>query len=156
MYPFFLGEIDYVRNCAQQLPSYVHSASCNLYRLRTEPPGKASDAVPDCGGNSEELNSSERNLLIQSEWVGRYKSSQMAKKQREDPHIGTILRYLERSGERPNRDKIAFESPAVRNLWLLWPLLEISLGVLYKRLLRNDGRVDYQLSVTYGTCTACY
>ena len=55
----------------------------------------------------------------------------MAKMQREDSHIGTILRYLERSGERPNRDKIASESPAVRNLWLLWPLLEISHGVLY-------------------------
>ena len=83
-----------VWNCVQQLPSYVHGASCNHYRLRTEPPGEASDAVLDCGGNSEKWNSSDRNLLIQSEWVGGYKSSQMAKMQKEDPHIGTILRYL--------------------------------------------------------------
>ena len=53
-----------------------------------------------------------------SNWVGSYSSSELAKMQSEDPNIGLLLKWKLQSEDRPCRDKVAAESPAVSSLWL--------------------------------------
>ena len=81
-------------------------------------------------------------------WVGGYTSEEMSKLQRADPDLRIILELLTESSQRPSRDRIARESPATRNLWLLWQQLVLKDGVLFKRWETPDGtRSHLQLVV---------
>ena len=53
-----------------------------------------------------------------SDWIGSYSASELAKTQWDDPDIGIVLKWKWQSDERPSRDIVAAESPAVRSLWL--------------------------------------
>ncbi len=44
-----------------------------------------------------------------------------------------VINWLTNSKERPSRDIVAAESPAVRNLWLSWDQLVLHGGILYKK-----------------------
>ena len=46
--------------------------------------------------------------------------------------LGKIIVWLKESKQRPNRDQVAAESPAVRHLWLQWEQLKLIDGILHK------------------------
>jgi len=69
----------------------------------------------------------------------------MATLQANDPDVGTVLKWFCSSDGRPNRDIVAGYSPAVRNLWLHWDLLNVIDGVLFKRHVASDGSESMQL-----------
>ena len=66
--------------------------------------------------------------------------------QRDDPNIGVLYEDI-LAGVRPGRDKIAAESPVVRNLWLCWDLLVLRNGVLYRKIVGKDKGDILQLVV---------
>ena len=53
--------------------------------------------------------------------------------QRRDEDLAPIIRGLEESSERPNRQEVASESPVAKHLWQQWPLLRIEDGILQRR-----------------------
>ena len=98
-------------------------------------------------GTSEEgesSNSENDEIVFQfSNWVGSYSASELVKMQSEDSDIGCILKWKEQFKERPCRDKIAAESPAVRSLWLQWSQLFVQNGVLFRKWTSEDSSLCY-------------
>ncbi|MCG8033309.1 MAG: DDE-type integrase/transposase/recombinase [Candidatus Thiodiazotropha taylori] len=98
------------------------------------------------GTSSGEQNSSSENseeMYQFSNWVGSYSALELAKMQSEDPDIGLFLKWKLQFKDRPCRDKIAAESPAVRSLWLQWSQLFVQNGVLFRKWISVDSTLSY-------------
>ena len=65
-------------------------------------------------------------------WVGGYSRKDMSEMQEADSCVGKIIVWLKESKQRPDRDQVAVESPAVRHLWLQWEQLKLIDGILHK------------------------
>jgi len=59
--------------------------------------------------------------------------------QRNDPHIGFIIRQFENNECQPAWDIVALESDTVKALWAQWPRLSIRDGLLKRRFETPDG-----------------
>ncbi len=70
---------------------------------------------------------------VGSTWAGGYTKAQLVALQEADADLGKVMAWMEESGHRPPRDRVAAESPVTRHLWLLWDQLQLTGGVLYKR-----------------------
>ena len=98
-------------------------------------------------GTSEEgegSNSENDEIVFKfSNWVGSYSAYELAKMQSDDSDIGCLLQWKQQFTERPCRDKVAAESPAVRSLWLQWPQLFVRNGVLFRKWTSADSSLCY-------------
>lgn len=75
-------------------------------------------------------------------------STQIAKAQSEDPHIGKILKRFVNNQEKPKWEEISMESVPVKTLWAQWKRLEVRDGVLHRKWEDESGkRITYQLLV---------
>lgn len=91
---------------------------------------------------------SEKNVFRQPSYMQSYSATDLAKIQKNDPEVGTVIKWISDSMERPSRDVVASNSPFVRHLWLLWPQLRLVDGVLYKLWYpKLKGQTFYQLIV---------
>ena len=61
-----------------------------------------------------------------------YTSVDLAKLQKNNPEVGTVIKWLEENHDRPPRETVTSQSPLIRHLWLLWSQLVLIDGVLYK------------------------
>ncbi len=93
-----------------------------------------------CDDNSE---TSEKVTYQFSNWVGSYTSEELAKLQMNDPDISSILSWRIKSADRPSRDVIAAESPAIRCLWLQWPQLFVKNGMLFRKCVVTNETKSY-------------
>ena len=66
-------------------------------------------------------------------YITGYSRTDLAKIQKNDPEVGTVIKWKELNEERPTRESIASESPFTRHLWLLWDQLILIDGILYKQ-----------------------
>ena len=105
----------------------------------------AGGLFPNGTPGDEPSTSSENSEVVYqfSNWVGSYSASELAKMQSEDPDIGILLKWKLQSEDRPCRDKVAAESPAVRSLWLQWSQLFIQNGVLFRKWISVDSTLSY-------------
>ena len=71
-----------------------------------------------------------------------YSYGDVQKMQQEDSDLKYIQRWFE-DGKRPDRDKVASYSPAVRYYWLQWENLTRQNGVIYMKWFNNKGKVDH-------------
>ncbi len=78
-------------------------------------------------------------------WIDGYTAEEIKKLQRDDSDLFKIIGWLEESTSRPDKDHINLrhESPAVRNMYLLWKQLLIKDGVLYKKWETTDHTRSY-------------
>ncbi len=65
-------------------------------------------------------------------WAGGFSASELADLQKQDPVLGKVIAWFD-TEERPTRDEVAGESPAVRYYWLSWDQLVLEQGILYRR-----------------------
>ncbi|MCG8112852.1 MAG: RNase H-like domain-containing protein [Candidatus Thiodiazotropha taylori] len=93
---------------------------------------------------SEQMQSQNSEVVYNfSNWVGSYSETELAKMQLADPDIGTVLSWKLQSQNRPSRDKVAAESPAIRNLWLQWQQLFVQNGLLFRKWVSADSTSSY-------------
>ena len=71
------------------------------------------------------------NFKMPSYFFG-YTSVDLAKLLKNDPEVGTVIKWLEENHDRPPRETVTSQSPLIRHLWLLWSQLVLIDGVLYK------------------------
>ena len=106
---------------------------------QSNPSGQSHDrdgeGISDCAPSSAPAGPSAGRA---TSWVGGYTNEEIAELQRADPDLRIIMELMTRSVERPSRDQIARESPATRNMWLLWQQLVLRDGVLFKRWVTPD------------------
>lgn len=102
------------------------------------------DAVAAAGGGNckTELNNTS---LPRCEWAAGMSTEALSEMQMRDPDLAEVRTWF--ISGRPDRDKVAAKSPAIRHLWLLWSQLMLVQGVLYKRWFGKDGTVLKQLLV---------
>lgn len=62
--------------------------------------------------------------------------------QSDDPDIGTVLKWKLQSPERPRRDIVAAESPAIRSLWLQWSQIFVRNGLLFRKWVSTNNAYD--------------
>ena len=65
-------------------------------------------------------------------YIVGYTGVDLAKLQKNDPEVGTVIKWMETSTERPSRETVTSESQFTRHLWLLWTQLVLVDGILYK------------------------
>ena len=65
-------------------------------------------------------------------YIVGYTDVDLAKLQKNDPEVGTVIKWMETSTERPSRETVTSESQFTRHLWLLWTQLVLVDGILYK------------------------
>ena len=70
-------------------------------------------------------------------WASNHSLHALQKKQKEDPDIGPIFKWVE-SGERPFGTEVCATSPATRHYWNNWNRLKLRDGLLF----RNYGKRD--------------
>lgn len=81
-------------------------------------------------------------------WLIGISSTQIAKAQSEDRHIGKILKRFVNNQEKPKWEEISMESVPVKTLWAKWKRLEVRDGVLHRKWEDESGkRITYQLLV---------
>ena len=65
-------------------------------------------------------------------YIVGYTGVDLAKLQKNDPEVGTVIKWMETSTERLSRETVTPESQFTRHLWLLWTQLVLVDGILYK------------------------
>ena len=76
-------------------------------------------------------------------WANALAPADLQKMQKEDPDIGPILE-AKLTNKRPNSQDMVNKSPACRHYWILWDLLYLRQGLLFKRFPKKDETGDYQ------------
>lgn len=79
--------------------------------------------VRACSVKSKENNagSSGQGLALRlPSYIKGYTSADLAKLLKNDPEVGTGIKWMESNSERTPRDQVTSESPFTRYLWLLW------------------------------------
>jgi hypothetical protein len=94
---------------------------------------------PDPGGGDDK---------IRHNWVDGYSNEKLAECQLEDADLGKVIQWLRMDGK-PSRDEVAAESPAARQLWLMWDQLKLVAGVLFRTFECVDGVTYDQLVVPW-------
>ena len=79
-------------------------------------------------------------------WANGWTMVELQTLQLEDPAISPILR-AKLTGEKPSSKEMVCKSPACRYHWILWDMLTVHQGLLFKMFLKKDGTGDYQLFV---------
>lgn len=103
----------------------------------------AGGLFPNEQSNCESDSEKDEVIYQFSDWVGSYSASELAKMQWDDPDIGVVLKWKSQSDERPSRDIVAAESPAVRSLWLQWMQLFVKNGLLFKKWVSEDNVLSH-------------
>ena len=67
--------------------------------------------------------------------------------QQRDEDISPIIRWLQDSPEKPDRQEVAAESPVTKHLWQQWQLLRLEDGVLQRRWVNANGNGSYWVLV---------
>ena len=75
-------------------------------------------------------------------WAGGLSLEEIRKLQENDPDINPII-TAKRAGKRPNSDAVATCSPATRHYWVIWDMLSLRDGVLYRSFTKKDGTGEY-------------
>ena len=86
---------------------------------------------PSCSGLERDTGT-QYDIRLPS-YITGYSRTDLAKIQKNDPEVGTVIKWKELNEERPTRESIASESPFTRHLWLLWDQLILVDGILYKQ-----------------------
>ena len=104
------------------LPEYTDPNSMSGETDSNHGDGTKGVSTKECAGYGE----------ILGDWVGRYPPGELARLQREDCDLEKVIKWMQRQEVWPERNKVAAESPAVRNMWLIRQQLVLRQGVLYK------------------------
>ena len=87
-----------------------------------------------------------------AQWFQGYSSQGLQTFQEDDPDLGIIIKWM-KSTERPDRDTVAAESPAVRQLWLSWDQLILDRGILHRISVPKYGSLTDEIKqVVVPTC----
>ncbi len=73
-----------------------------------------------------------------SEWKSRHAAAELHRKQKADPDLAPILRWL-KAGNAPTPQEVAASSPATRHYWVQRLTLSLQDGVLYRGFTRKNG-----------------
>ena len=76
-------------------------------------------------------------------WANGWSTAELQTLQYEDPDIRPILIAKEAGIKRSSGDMVC-KSPACRHYWVLWDLLTVHQGLLFKKYLKKDGTGEYQ------------
>ena len=76
-------------------------------------------------------------------WASWWTTAELQTLQYEDPNIGPILQ-ARLTGIRPSNKDMVCKSPAYRHNWILWDLLTVHQGLLFKKFLKKDGTGESQ------------
>lgn len=72
-------------------------------------------------------------------WLIGISSTQIAKAQSEDRHIGKILKRFVNNHEKPKWEEISMKSVPVGTLWAQWKRLEVREGVSHRKWEEESG-----------------
>ena len=81
-------------------------------------------------------------FLKLQQWVKGFSASKMADLQQTDPDIGLIYRHM-LSDKRPTSEEMSLYSAETRHYWVIWELLTLRNGLLYKILKKVDQTDTY-------------
>lgn len=84
----------------------------------------------------------ENQEISDSNWLSQWSSTEISRLQRNDSSIGTIMRFLESSREKP---KVDTADQVLYALLRQWDSLIIQNGLLCRKFYEPDGSVTYQL-----------
>lgn len=84
-----------------------------------------------------------RQSVLYTPWANGWTTAELQTLQFEDPDIGPILQ-AKLTGEKPGNKEMVCKSPACRHYWILWDLLTVHQGLLFKKFLKKDGTGEYQ------------
>ena len=94
-----------------------------------------------CKETEPESGPSQENSFVP--WTGGHSVSDLKQLQREDPDIAPIL-AAKLAGTKPSSRDMVSSSPASRHYWVLWDLIFLEQGLLYKRFLKKDGSGEHR------------
>jgi transposase InsO family protein len=81
------------------------------------------------------------------QWFQGYSSHDISELQMKDPDLGKIIQWL-KSTKRPDRDIVAAESHALRQLWLNWDQLLLDKNVLHRKCVTKDRNLNSESKQT--------
>ena len=76
-------------------------------------------------------------------WANGWSTAELQTLQLEDPDVGPILQ-AKVANEKPSSKDMVRKSPACRHYWILWDMLTVHQGLLFKKFVKKDGTGDYQ------------
>ena len=103
------------------------------------------DAEPQPGTSNQEDGNrrTTRQNSPYAPWANGWSTAELQTLQYEDPDIGPIL-IAKASGIKPGSGDMVCKSPACHHYWILWDLLTVQQGLLFKKYLKKDGTGEYQ------------
>ena len=76
-------------------------------------------------------------------WANGWSTAELQTLQLEDPDVGPILQ-AKLADKKPDSKEMVRKSPACRHYWILWDMLTVRQGLLFKKFVKKDGNGDYQ------------
>ena len=106
---------------------------------------EAKEAEPQPGTSSQPDRTPRltRQSVQYTPWASGWTTPELQTLQLDDPDIGPILQ-AKLTDEKPGSKEMVCKSPACRHYWILWDLLTVHQGLLFKKFLKKDGTGEYQ------------
>ena len=130
---------------AVQEESADHSEESEKLESTDKVVREAKEAEPQPGPSSQSDGSPRltRQNVLYTPWANGWTTAELQTLQLEDPDIGPILQ-AKLTGEKPCNKEMVCKSPACRHYWILWDLMTVHQGLLFKKFLKKDGTGEYQ------------